>query len=284
MRSFHSTLFALVIAGAAAGCSGSSAPTTEPVGESHARLILSMSGRSSASLRITAKDEDSASIAIDRSVNVTAGDAVVVSVDVPASSYAFHVAVFADASQSTLLGSADARADLGVDATTEIKLVAAVDGDGSAEVAASVNAAPEIEDVDVEVTGQGADGSIAVHVDASDAEDGELSFFWSGAGVTGTVQGGATIDLSTAAVLAAGSSKLHVIVQDAAGATAAVDIAIDVAAATASTSPCAPEACLDANAVCIAACDAGLAIDPLAVSAHVSCMATCAVSLASCSN
>lgn len=282
MRSFHSTLVALVIAGASAGCNTASTTGPEPVGESHARLILSMNGHGSASLRVTAKADTSMAMAIDKSVDIMAGSAVVVAADVPAASYAFHVDVFSDSSQTELLGSAEAHADLALDATTEIKLAAMLDGDGSTDVTVGVNEAPEIDDVDIDVSG-GTDGSLSVHVDVSDAEDTDLTFFWSGAGIDGTVKGTATMDISKAALLASGESTLHLVVQDEGGATAAADIAIDVTAETASASAhVSAEECLDASAQCVAACDASLAINPLDVALHASCLADCGLALASC--
>lgn len=281
MRSFHSPLFALLVAGAAAACSSPSDPGKEPAGESQARLVLSVSGQSGATLRVTATDEVSARTAIDQAVDLTAGQAVVLSLFVPASSYAFHVTVFEDAAQKHLLGSADAHATLEADATTEVNLDAQVEG-AVAGVSVNVNAAPTIDGVDVDVSG-GVPGSLAVHVDATDAEGGALTFFWWGDGILGVVQGGQTIELPAAAVVAAGMINVHVIVQDEGGAITGADIAIDAIAHTAHAAPRGPTpACHSAHAQCVLACGVGVAIDPAFAAAHGACMAGCGLTLASC--
>jgi hypothetical protein len=166
---------------------------------------------------------------------VKAGEPVVLDLSLPPSTYSFHVDAFADGSEQTELGSGTAQAQLKAGLTTDVMLIASVDASGSAQVDSQVNIAPEIDSIDVQTSANGsAAGSVGaalaqVHVNAVDPEGGTLSYFWSGFGIDGAVQGSSTIALSATA--AAGFSEapvVHVIVQDSAGATTAGSVTVSL--------------------------------------------------------
>jgi hypothetical protein len=307
MRTVNPMLFGLLFAIAATPACGTTGAEIdeEAVGSSEARLSLSVQGKQSATLHVTATDDATAEIAIDESIQVEAGSTALLALAIAPSSYTFQVEAFADAGETELLGSGSAHASLAAGQATEIDLTASVDGStGSAAVQISTNAAPTIEGIDVAVggggslgvdVGVGADATAEIHVKASDAEGHELRFFWSGLGIEGAVEGSSTITISAAAAAeASADASVHVIVQDEAGATTEATISFTAAGecllcggsevqivSTVDASASA-KACLEAQAECNASCDADLAANPLGLAAHASCLASCSLSLASC--
>ncbi|MFO0758762.1 MAG: hypothetical protein U0359_19885 [Byssovorax sp.] len=304
MNTHQSSIFSgLLLTALAAGC-GSSTPSTDPaIADSQARLVLSARGSHDVDLKVTAIDEQSAQIRLTRSVSLAAGAVTTLSIDLPPSSYTFHVEAFADASETTSLGSGDARAVLAAGEATEIKLAAQVEesgGDGSATIEASADIAPTIDGVDVTFGGSGALGASAdatalVQVKAHDPDGDALVYLWSGYGIEGVVQGGSSILIHGGAAID-GDAKVYVVVQDAQGATTTTAVVLSAsggfsidAGGSASSGEdgdgeddVSTHACVDASAACNAACDAALAASPLDLTAHASCLTQCGVTLSSC--
>ncbi|MFT3774261.1 MAG: hypothetical protein QM820_53545 [Minicystis sp.] len=289
MRKLNATLFGLLLGAGSviAGCNGSA---ESPSGSSQARLVMAVQGTGSASLHVTASDQASAEVVIDRVVTVKAGEATVIDLDVAPSSYAFHVDVMGGASGAHL-GDGSAEAVIAGGATTEIRMTAIVadsGGDGSAKVQVGVDTAPQIQGIAVEADGS-AGGDAKIHVDAVDADGDALTFFWSGAGLEGAVQGSATLSVSAAALASASAPVIHVVVQDKLGATTAADITLVPSGSgfqgsidASGGAGAAIAACLEGQAACTAACDASFGVDLGAVTGHASCIADCGLSLASC--
>jgi hypothetical protein len=150
--------------------------------------------------------------------------------------------------------------------------------------AATVGAVLQIEGVDVQVDGSGPGAAVNVHADVSSPSGGVLGFFWSGACLSGVVQGSSTITLSLAGLeddaTPAASPVVRVVVEDAAGVAASADIVLTIAEGSVQgtlSTPASAE-CLGAQAQCAASCNAGVAGGP----ANASCLAGCGASLATC--
>lgn len=259
-------------------------------------MVASTQGSGTTTLHVTATNNASADVAIDKTIEVTAGKATVLDVDVPPATYTFNVDVV---SGSTTLGTSTATADLTNGATTQIALAAqaATMGGAASTVQIGVDVAPQITGVDVQSITAGATGPMTqISVDASEPTGGALTFFWSGATLTATVQGTSSMSLSTAAVTAAINAAatgvaptLHVVVQDAAGASTAADISLTMASAgvqgaiaTSTDDGAALQACLDTQAQCSAACAPGVALGAANVTVNATCLASCSTALASC--
>jgi len=278
MRSAHTMLSAFtLVAGALAGCNG--APSGDPTGQSQARLVVSEAGQDSATLHVTAVDDATAATVVDQTITVEAGSAKVVSLSLEASGYTFAVEVLG--AGDAKIGGGSAHVDLQEGVTTQIALAAQIDAGGSAQVQIGADAAPVIQGVSASLQG---DGTVQIHVDASDADGGALTFFWSGAGFPSAVQCSSTMSIPQAAVTA--SSVVHVVVQDAQGAASSADIALasvggDVQAAMSAGASTA--SCLDAQAQCNAACGATVVLGSV-TSADASCLAACGLSFAQCAN
>jgi len=271
-------IVAAIFATVGAACGGTSDRAPEPVGTSEARVTLSATGTGSTSETLTA-------------TSVASGEIT----------YVFSVQAY-NAAHTVLQGSGSLTASLAVATTTDLKLATAIAASGSAQVQGQASVAPSIVGFEVDLPGQGSlsgttqgDVLAAVHVDALSSVQGDLSFFWSGFGIQGAVEGSSTVDLSAAAAAqATGPAVVRVVVQDALGDTAEASVTLDLtASASGSASGSASvdagvsasgssNACLDADAQCNATCDAALTGNPLAVTAHTSCVASCSVALASC--
>jgi hypothetical protein len=280
-------------------CGGTGGGSPEPVATSEARVTLSASGNGSTSETLTATSSASGEALATRIVTIAAGSATMVDLQLPAGSYAFSVQAY-DATHSVLLGSGSVTASLAADTTTDLKLATSIAASGgSAQVQGQASVAPEILGMQVDLPGQGslsatAQGDImaAVHVDAVSSAPGDLSFFWSGFGLSGAVEGSSTIDLSAAAAAAqaSGPQVVRVVVQDALGGTAEASTTLNLTTggasadgnASAGANAGSSSSCLAANAQCSAGCDSALAASPTAVTAHASCETSCALALASC--
>jgi len=302
MQKPHAMLLGFFLLGAGAvtcGCAdgGQDGSAT---GTSQARLVVSNKGTSPAALHVTATDDTTASVAVDKTIDLEAGSVTVLDLALPPATYTFKADVVGGASGNTTLGTCNAVASLAAGATTEIQLAAQTSAaaatgggsQGSAQVQINVDAAPQINGVDVQLGGSGADATVDVHVDASSPGGSALTFFWSGASLSAAVQGSSSLSLSAAAVAAsatsAGSPVLHVVVQDAAGVAASADIALAVSASAAQGSMAPPTdngqtaACLQAQAQCTATCSQGLGISLTGVTVDATCLAGCGTSFASC--
>jgi len=284
-------------------CGGTGDGSPEPVATSEARVTLSASGNGSTSETLTATSSASGEVLATHTVSIAAGSATLVDLQLPPGSYAFSVQAY-DAKHSVVLGSGSVTASLAADTTTDLKLATSLAASGgSAQVQGQASVAPTILGMQVDLPGQGSlsasapgDTMAAVHVDAVSSVPGDLSFFWSGFGLSGAVTGSSTIDLSAAAVTAqaGGPQVVRVVVQDALGGTAEASTTLNLAAGTASgegsasagastgTSAGSSSSCLDADAQCSAGCDSALTANPTAVTAHASCETSCGLALASC--
>lgn len=294
-------IVAAIFATVGAACGGTSDRAPEPVGTSEARVTLSATGTGSTSETLTATSVASGEIMVTHTASLTAGSATLVDLQLPAGTYVFSVQAY-NAAHTVLQGSGSLTASLAVATTTDLKLATAIAASGSAQVQGQASVAPSIVGFEVDLPGQGSlsgttqgDVLAAVHVDALSSVQGDLSFFWSGFGIQGAVEGSSTVDLSAAAAAqATGPAVVRVVVQDALGDTAEASVTLDLtASASGSASGSASvdagvsasgssNACLDADAQCNATCDAALTGNPLAVTAHTSCVASCSVALASC--
>jgi hypothetical protein len=296
MRNIQHLLFGLtfITTAALAGCNGGSG-TGETVGSSEARFTLSNRGTAATSLQVTATDDTSSTVAIDQRVDVAAGATSMLDLGVAPASYTIQVQAFSDTDHTKLLGTGSAKADLAADSVTEINLTANTTGaKGGSVITLGVDAAPRIEKVGVTVSGSGATASAAIHVDAQDPDGGELTFFWSGLGIDGSLQGTSTLNVSAASASTSdGPLMVHVIVQDSGGATAQADVTFtggtdclvcghaDTSTSTADMGASA-KACLDARSTCTASCDATFSLDPTDLTGQASCLSACGLTLASC--
>jgi hypothetical protein len=276
MRFAHTLLsgFTLTAVAFVAGCTG--ATSDGATGSSQARLVVSSTGQQTATLRVTAVEDATADTVVDQTITVAAGSAQVVSLSLDPSGYTFAVDVLG--AGDAKLGSTSAHVNLEQGVLTQIALTADVDGASNAQVNIGVDTAPQIEGVKVSLDGD----TVNVHIDASDDGGGDLSFFWSGAGLSGAVQGSSTLSIPSAAVAA--NSMVHVVVQDAHGVASSADIALATAGGDvqgAMFGEASAAACLDAQAQCNATCGSATVLGAV-TSADVSCLAGCSLTLAQC--
>lgn len=254
-------------------------------------MVASSQGSGTTTLHVTATDDATSAVVIDKTIEVTGSEATVVDVSAPPSTYTFTVALVAGA---VTVSTSSAQAHLMNGTTTQIALAAqaATMGGAASTVQIGVDVAPQITGVDVQATGSGTAAMTSITVNATDVNSDALTFFWSGATLSGAVQGTSTMSLSTAAIMAAASTTapvLHVVVQDASGASAAANVALTVAGTsvqgaimTSTDGGAALQACLDTQAKCNAACAPGVALGATGVSVSATCLASCSTSLASC--
>jgi hypothetical protein len=299
MRNAHSMLLGLFLGAGAftTGC-GSAAGDGSAVGSSQARMVFVAKGSQPATLHVTATDDATSAVALDKTVDVQGNSAAVVDVSLVPASYTFVVDAIGGASGDATLGSDSAQVDLTDGETTQITLAAQVDAgagsDGSAQVQIGVDVAPVIEGVTVQLAGgSSADAAVHIDVDATDTAGGALTFFWSGAGLLGAVQGSSSLTIPASAVAAAAaggtSPVVHVTVEDVQGATAQADIALAMAdgavqgtLTAASTASAMAAECLQAQAKCNAGCSPGLSLGGTGLDVNASCVAGCGLSFASC--
>jgi hypothetical protein len=292
MRHPYTMLFGLcLVAGAAATGCNSSTNTNEPTtGSSQARVVASSQGSGTTTLHVTATDNADASITVDKTIEVTSGDATVLDLSLQPATYTFNVSIV---SNGTDTGTTTAQAQLMDGATTQIALAAQApqSGGSASSVQIGVDVAPQIKGVSVTASADTTNGlTTSVHVDATSATDDALTFYWSGTGFTAAVQGTDTMSISTATIMAAISSSpmVHVVVQDASGASTTADIALTLSGSSltgsiaSSSNGASAQACLDVQAQCTSACSPGVALGGLNVTVSASCLASCSTALVTC--
>ncbi len=320
MRTFTSILGGLVlVSSAVVGCNSSSSggtDTQDPVGTGEAKIVVASQSSASSTVEITATDTASGDVAATQTITISGDKPGVLDLSLDASSYKLHIDTYADAAKTQLVASGNATADLIAGQTTEIHLVASGQGQNGStgSITATVDVAPQINSVDVK---NEADGSISINVSASDHENGSLTYFWSGFGVDGAVQGSSTLTLSASALASALASvnasgsgsasgsvndtqNLTIVVQDSGGASTQATIKLDLSLSlsgsgsvsgqgsstgsldTSGSASASVQACLDAELSCAASCDLALLANPLDLDAHASCTAACGLTLASC--
>jgi hypothetical protein len=223
-------LFGASILSAAVGCGGNGSASIGGSGTSaealtsQAELRYAVRGGGSASLHVVGTSDQTGDVVFDGSMTVSESAAQAVDVNLAPGDYTFQVDAYADAALTQLLGSGVAHATLQAGWTTDVTLTTTL-GTGSASVQSSVDIAPKISGMHL-VTGATGGGLGQVEVDAAAANGGPLSFFWSGFGVAGAVQGGSTITLSAQA--AGVAPVVHVVVVDAEGGTATASLPVSV--------------------------------------------------------
>jgi hypothetical protein len=288
MRNTHSIGLGLILGAVAVTGCNSTQPDGSEVGTSQARIVAAAQGSSPATMHVTGTDDTTSDVVIDKTITVSGGSATVVDLNVPPSSYTFAVSVLGGASDETTLAKNSAMGDLKDGETTDIMLTAQGGGTSPA-VHIGVAAVPQIGKVDVQLTGSGKDAMASIHVDATDPGGDSLTFFWSGAGLKGAVQGSSMMSISTAALTAVASPVVHVVVQGAQGAAASANItlALTATSAQATTSvisgdDAAAQACLETQAQCNATCLPSVGLGGTNVTVDTSCLSACSLSLATC--
>src|SRR5262249_46487031 len=136
---------------------------------------------------------------------------------------------------------------------------------------------------------------VTIQIDARTEGDGGLHYFWSGSGLSGSLEGSASLQLTAqaSAMLGVTTRPIYVVVQDEHGAAAAIRIELDstlvggFAAFHASTQAAAGadatvSGCLAAHAACVVTCDAAAGSGTGGTSARFDCLARCGVQLAGC--
>jgi hypothetical protein len=276
MKKIQATSIALLLGAVTVGCNGASRET-ELVESSKARLVMAVHDHDEATLHVTAKDDETQEVVLDRVVDLKAGGASVLDVDLEPTMYTFHVDVM---DGSLVLGAATGQVDLDPGVVTEVQMTAAVDAKGSTTVEIGVDDAPQINKVTVEI-GEGAGGTAKIHVDATDPDGDALAYYWTGAGIDGAVKGSATMTIPAAQI--AGEGVVHVVVQDAKGATTSADVEVTIsgdAQSTLATYGAPSAACLEAQASCNAKCEASFGL--VDVLAKTACFTDCTLALTSC--
>lgn len=284
MTNNHSALVALTLAASTFAMGCGSPPSDGDVGVSHARLIMSNGGQP-ADLVISARDDASGSVSFQETVHLDANLTTVLLTDLPASTYTIEFEVLGEGATNAVIGAGRTHTKLDVGETTEIKVNTTVNADGNgATVNVDVNKAPQVHEVSVRVAGDDST-KVEVHVDATDGEDDKLTFFWTGAGLEGVVEGSSTIDIPIQSVK---DGALHLVIVDSKGASVSIDIAIevdgDMQVNVSTSDDMSNETCLQGTAACLASCDAalGASLDPLKTVIHAACVSTCNVELATC--
>jgi len=285
MRNAQALMLGFVVAAGAiaSGCNASN--NGGAVGSSEAQLVVSALGQDAATIHVIAVDDTNAFRAADETVEVKGGQSTVVPFIMTPSRYTFTVDVSGSGEQT---GHASTHVTLKDGDTVQVSLVVAADNPSNPVVA--VDLAPRIDSVGVQLKGGlGQNQRVEIHVDASDADSDQLSYFWSGAGMRGAVAGSSTLTIPAAQAAAAGASILHVVVQDPQGATASADIAL-VITQTEARGTLMPGAmngdhehpCQEAHAQCKATCAPSLGIAEGTVAVDGACMAACGQALAAC--
>jgi hypothetical protein len=293
MRKSHAMQLFMCLAGAgvlAPACAkrGPDASTAS----SQARVVAANQTEAPIVLHVTATDQATGDLALDDTFNLQQGDVRMRGWLVPPGGYTFSAQLLADGAGRTSLATGSARVTLTEGATTEVELTS-LPGAGSdaSTIQVRVGDVPAIDGVDVAMEG-GSQGRLKVDLHASTRGAGGLTFFWSGAGLSGTVKGSSTLTIPAASVAAVaaptGSTMLHVVVQDASGFATSADVAIALSGTGARGSIMAGSSgdqgsvCLAAQAKCAASCDAGHWLGGTLGSTDTGCLGACGVAFAAC--
>jgi hypothetical protein len=267
-----------------AGCGG--AEIDGATGVSQARIVLSAQGKDAATLHVTAADETTADVVLDKTVTVDAGSASILNVTLDPAHYTFTASVLGSAGD-VAIAEGSTNATLAGGQTTQVTFAAETDASGAAHVLAGADTVPQIDGVSVHVVDGSAGPTAEIKVDATCGQG--MTYFWSGDGIQGSVQGSETIEIPEAAIKAIAHPVVHVVVQDAHGAAAAADIPLTVTAsgvagsvASGASAGANAEACLATQAQCNAACSSGIGLGGTTLNANASCLANCGASFASC--
>ncbi len=292
MRTPYTMCFALLLgAGAASAAGCSSSPTEATTGSSQARVVASSQGTGTTTMHLTGTNTTTAGATpIDQTIEVTGATPTVVDLSLAPGTYSLSVDIL---SGTVTLGTSTAEAVLNADGTTQIALAAQ---SASASAAAStvqigVDVAPQITGVTVQATTTATTTPMTqISIAATNPNSETLTYYWSGIGFDGSVKGTATMNIPTATITAATSPTLHVIVQDATGASTAADVTLSVGttgvdgtiATGTSTADEGLQACLDTQAACNAKCAPGVALGTAGAVVDPACLTSCTSALLSC--
>lgn len=282
MRNAQALMLGFVVAAGAftSGCKGSG--TDGAVGSSEARLVISVNA--AATIHVSAVDEANAIQMVDQTIDVKGGQATMIPILMTPSRYSFDIDVSGPGVQT---GHVSTKVNLKDGETAVVTLVVQADNPSTPRV--TVDMAPRISAVDVQLKGGlGNNQRVEVSVDATDVDSDRLSYFWSGDGISGAVEGSSTLDIP-ATTAADGLSVVHVVVQDPEGASASATIALVISETEAhgvlkpgSGASHAASACQQAHAQCQASCAPAVGLGTSTVSADGSCMVGCGQALAAC--
>ena len=321
MRAHDSlTRFAILFAGAVAFTACDSPGTGASTGATTSALAVAVAGQGSGSahLRLTAISSISGRAEAVEHLAVQGGGTAQVVFDLPPASYTLEAETFADAEEQVRIGEGKASAQVSANATAVVNLKVDVErpgnGGGGGTITVDAHAAPVIAGLSVQGNGAGSLGStvqlggdgnasgklegsseVTLQIDAHAEGGGNLHFFWSGAGLQGSLEGSASLTVSAqaSAMLGVTTRVIYVAVQDDNGAAAALRIELDSTLLGGFTSIHAStqaaggadakiSACLSAHASCVVACTAAAAADKDSIEARLSCLAGCGVELSSC--
>lgn len=313
-------LMAGALALGGSGCNGTG--STSGAGSAGYAVIASSDATSRATLRLTAVDASGQTVDV-QTIGVQSGAVVRLDGAVPAGDLSFRAEIFGDDRFTAKLDEANANLHLDASEEAQLKVHVVVGADGKSHIDLAGELAPVIHDVTVDVkTLADGTAAADIHVDATAGDNGSLRYFWSGLGIGAAIEGSSTITITAQSTKQhGGAPEVLVMVEDAAGATAEARVHFSAdpssacifcpegrigADANASANAKADggakvtigrgdddadggasdrprQACLDANATCVAACDATLKANPLTgAAAHGTCIAQCGLTLASC--
>jgi hypothetical protein len=257
------------------------------------RIALTSDGSGAASARAMATDSATARVIADQKFPFQ-GQVATVMLTLPASRIRLDLRVFADADEATEL--AKSEIDVDVDASDRVDVDAKVHistgGEGD-DMKVTVDHVPVIDSLDVQIQPAlklGALETALVTVRAHDADGDALRYFWSGVGLSGTVEGQASMALSIAGPPQKGGPVLNVVVQDPAGEAARAKVVftpngigvlrdgfhVIILGAQEQEN----DVCLDTHEKCVTACDAQAAASDASV--HAACQGQCGMALAEC--
>jgi hypothetical protein len=282
------SIFGLGLGLVGVACASQQQGSQGVAGASQARLVVENEGSADGSFHVTVKNQATNEIALDQTLQVKAKGATVFTSSLPPATYTFSAELAGEGAAAASTGIATANLKSGE--ATEIEILAPPTANGS--LAIGIGGVPQIFGVDAQLAGSPQAGTVDVNVSATSPTGGALTFFWSGAGLSGTAQSSkASLSLPAASITAAapkGSATLHVVAQDAAGVATSADISLAVSGAGAEAAlvggsiDSTTTACLAAQASCTTACTASLQAGGLTISGNPSCLASCGTSLASC--
>ncbi|HVV85403.1 MAG TPA: hypothetical protein VHE35_20230 [Kofleriaceae bacterium] len=279
-----------------------------------ARLAIVVTGDASSSLDLVATDSATGDVAVTQHLTLSADGSVAATVQLPEGQYDFSLSALADDGVTV---TAHGNVDVLIAAEATINLNATLDAAAGGGLETEVNTPPAIDGVGVNVIDNlalGLDhlGDATIDAQVSDQEGGQITFFWSGLTLDGSVQGGSSLAIDNDAMVQAQLSgalnldlgaQFFVVAQDEAGGaalaqvtiggngtcllcgstTVQIDAGANVGVDTGDVSQ-QLAACLDAHVSCEASCDAAAQTDGNDTQAQASCNLACGAELADCAN
>ncbi|MFI5297994.1 MAG: hypothetical protein ACHREM_07840 [Polyangiales bacterium] len=220
------TLLAIGCGGTTSSYEGPSAATSPSTSTAEARLVATMTGDGSATLRLTATDVSGHAPTMQRDVLIHGDVASIIDPDLPPSRYSFHVELL-DATHGNVIGAVSDDVEVGAGTTVDIELKGDLGVGQAANLSFDVDAPPVIRGVDVLIGGGDPDdrARLIVHVTAVDVDGGKLRYLWSGIGTAQPVDAGPTLKLDAAEIAALATTRtVHLVVVDDGGSSTEVDV------------------------------------------------------------